>query len=50
MEFENRLALPGDEPLGGAGNRILAALLGRSSSVGVWEIQLHGINIDLART
>jgi hypothetical protein len=49
MEFENRLALPGDEPFGGAGNRILAALLGRSSSVGVWEIQLHGINIDLCQ-
>ena len=48
-EFENRLALPGDEPFGGAGNRILAALLGRSSSVGVWEIQLHGVNVDLCQ-
>ena len=49
LEFENRLALPGDEPFGGAGNRILAALLGRSSSAGVWEIQLHGINVDLCQ-
>ncbi|MGH9139593.1 MAG: hypothetical protein ACRD2I_00475 [Vicinamibacterales bacterium] len=49
MEFENRLALPGDEPFGGAGNRILAALLGRSSSAGIWEIQLHGVNVDLCQ-
>jgi len=49
LEFENRLALPGDEPFGGAGNRILAALLGRANSVGVWEVQLHGINVDLCQ-
>src|SRR5262249_34141435 len=48
-EFENRLALPGDEPFGGAGNRILAGLLGRSRSVGIWEVQLHGANVDLCQ-
>ncbi len=31
-EFENELALPGDEPYAGVGNRILAALLSRNFS------------------
>jgi hypothetical protein len=46
-EFENELALPGDEPYAGVGNRILAALLSRQASVGLWEIQLHGVNVEL---
>jgi len=46
-EFENELALPGDEPYAGVGNRILAALLSRNASAGLWEIQLHGVNVEL---
>lgn len=46
-EFKNRLALPGDEPYAGVGNRILAGLLGRASSAGLWEIHLHDVNVEI---